>query len=213
MWRRSWRCIRPSVQEAETTNPKDRERLPRDPGGFLDFLFLSPLRAVASLRHLDLLAPRPPGVCSRVRHGFHHDVRWEISRLSALISTIGKSVSSSSSVQGGLVRAHGLCGRHISGVFREDAVRDRFLHNFKPSRAVGVDVPPCLSGASARFQSTHKMESQDPAPEQLPSGVQEFLIDLGDGFFWPSTSHLFPAVTCSVSASLDELRKIGFSGR
>ena len=39
------------------------------------------------------------------------------------------------------------------------------------------------------------------------------MIDLGDDFFWPSTSSLFPAVTCSVSASLDGLRKIGFSGK
>ena len=38
------------------------------------------------------------------------------------------------------------------------------------------------------------------------------MIDLGDDFFWPSTSPLLPAVTRSVSASLDELRKIGFSG-
>ena len=30
------------------------------------------------------------------------------------------------------------------------------------------------------------------------------MIDLGDDFFWPSTSSLFPAVTCSVSASLHE---------
>ena len=45
-----------------------------------------------------------------------------------------------------------------------------------------------------------------------PWRVQENMIDLGDDFFWPSTSPFFLAYTCSVSASPDELRKIRFSG-
>ena len=96
----------------------------------------------------------------------------EISLLSALISTIGKSVSSSSSVQGSLVRVHGLCGRHNSGVFGEDAVRDRFCHYFTPSRAVGVDAPHRFPGAPARFQLTQS-ECHKLAVRGSPSSIAD----------------------------------------
>ena len=75
--------------------------------------------------------------------------------------------------------------------------------------------------AVTRFGATVLYGHQGPVPHPGPRGcqccvskrVQENMVDLGDDFFWPSTSPFFLAFTCSVSSSLDELRKIRFSGR
>ena len=86
--------------------------------------------------------------------------------------TIGKSASSSSSEQGCLVRVHGLCGRHNSGVSREDAVTDQV-----PFFEVPISLFPALAGSGRRcatlfhrgvgaFPVDTQMESQARALEQ-----------------------------------------------
>ena len=95
--------------------------------------------------------------------------------------TIGKSVSSSSSAPGCLVRVHGLCGRHNSGALREDAVTDcvPFLQVsiFPLFHALAGCVRRCATlfhrdiGA---FPVDTQMEPQARASEQ-----QFFLMEIG----------------------------------
>ena len=85
--------------------------------------FLLPLRAVG--RHCAITmfsAPRPSSWCvlsSQTQFPPRRPVR-NFAALCAYFTT-GKSVFSSSSAQRCLVRVHGLCGRHNSGILREDA--------------------------------------------------------------------------------------------
>ena len=108
--------------------------------------------------------------------------------------TIGKSVSSSSSVQGCLVRVHGLCGRHNSGVLREGAVTDcvPFLEVsiFPLFHALADCGRRCFTGASARFQSTHRWS--------LKLALRSNSFFIGD---WPYHSILNATPWCTLWSS------------